>query len=36
MLAYADVPQLLWTQDEKFRLSRNKHKKIPKGEVSFL
>jgi hypothetical protein len=24
MLAYTDVPQILWTQDEKFRLSRNK------------
>jgi len=24
MLAYADVPQLLWPHDEKFRLSRNK------------
>jgi hypothetical protein len=35
MLAYADVPQVLWTQDEEFRLSRNKHKN-PKGEVSFL
>ena len=34
MLAYADVPQVLWTQDEKFRLSRNKQ--IPKGDVSFL
>jgi hypothetical protein len=24
MLAYADVPRILWTQDEKFRLSSNK------------
>jgi hypothetical protein len=24
MLAYADVPQILWAQDEKSRLSRNK------------
>ena len=35
VLAYADVPQILWTQDTKPLLSRNKQIN-PNGCVSFL